>query len=176
MAQIRLDKRRAGLEEIDWGQIAREASPDLVTEAREVWTCIAFSEQVNGATTTAASRRRSPCCSRAVDLLHGPNTKLAAGTEVARRPLPATPAILLSGVGMLSAGSPRILDDIIAQVHVETSVRAEGPSRRLRCAHRRAHGAGRVLVLPAGGRASLLRRTTLSGSSVSRGRSTPSTR
>ena len=45
----RLDKRRAGLEEIDWNEIAREATPDLVTGAREVWTRSAFSEYASGA-------------------------------------------------------------------------------------------------------------------------------
>jgi hypothetical protein len=45
----RLDKRRAGLEEIDWDDIAREATPDLVTGARDVWTRSAFSEYASGA-------------------------------------------------------------------------------------------------------------------------------
>src|SRR5262245_8985541 len=45
----RLDKRRAGLEEIDWSDIAREATPGLVEGAREVWTRSAFSEYASGA-------------------------------------------------------------------------------------------------------------------------------
>ena len=45
----RLDKRRVGLEEIDWNEIAREATPDLVTAARDVWTRSAFSEYASGA-------------------------------------------------------------------------------------------------------------------------------
>src|SRR5687767_3267655 len=45
----RLDKRRAGLEEIDWGAIGREASPELAFAAREVWTRSAFSEYASGA-------------------------------------------------------------------------------------------------------------------------------
>lgn len=45
----RLDKRRAGLEEIDWNEIAREATPDLVSAAQEVWTRSAFSEYASGA-------------------------------------------------------------------------------------------------------------------------------
>jgi hypothetical protein len=40
----RLDKRRAGLEEIDWTDIAKEATPELVETARLVWTRSAFSE------------------------------------------------------------------------------------------------------------------------------------
>lgn len=45
----RLDKRRAGAEEIHWDEIAREATPDLVVAAREVWTRSAFSEYASGA-------------------------------------------------------------------------------------------------------------------------------
>ena len=45
----RLDKRRTGLEDIDWNDIAREATPDLVVAAREVWTRSAFSEYASGA-------------------------------------------------------------------------------------------------------------------------------
>ena len=45
----RLDKRRAGLEEIDWSEISREATPELVTAARDVWTRSAFSEYASGA-------------------------------------------------------------------------------------------------------------------------------
>jgi hypothetical protein len=45
----RLDKRRTGLEEIDWTDIAREATPELVVAAREVWTRSAFSEYASGA-------------------------------------------------------------------------------------------------------------------------------
>ncbi len=45
----RLDKRRAGLEEIDWSEIAREATTELVTAARDVWTRSAFSEYASGA-------------------------------------------------------------------------------------------------------------------------------
>ena len=45
----RLDKRRAGLEEIDWNEIAREATPELVLAARDVWTRSAFSEYASGA-------------------------------------------------------------------------------------------------------------------------------
>jgi hypothetical protein len=45
----RLDKRRAGMEEIDWNQIAREAAPELVVAARDVWTRSAFSEYASGA-------------------------------------------------------------------------------------------------------------------------------
>jgi hypothetical protein len=45
----RLDKRRTGLEEIDWNDISREAMPDLVVAAREVWTRSAFSEYASGA-------------------------------------------------------------------------------------------------------------------------------
>jgi hypothetical protein len=45
----RLERRRAGLEEIDWNEIAREATPELVTAAREVWTRSAFSEYASGA-------------------------------------------------------------------------------------------------------------------------------
>jgi hypothetical protein len=47
--QKRLDKRRSGLEEIDWSDITREATPDLVVAAREVWTRSAFSEYASGA-------------------------------------------------------------------------------------------------------------------------------
>jgi hypothetical protein len=45
----RLDKRRTGLEDIDWNDIAREATPELVVAAREVWTRSAFSEYASGA-------------------------------------------------------------------------------------------------------------------------------
>jgi len=45
----RLDRRRTGLEEIDWNDIAREATPDLMIAAREVWTRSAFSEYASGA-------------------------------------------------------------------------------------------------------------------------------
>lgn len=45
----RLDRRRAGLDEIDWSGITKEASPDLVETARLVWTRSAFSEYVSGA-------------------------------------------------------------------------------------------------------------------------------
>jgi hypothetical protein len=45
----RLDKRRVGLEEVDWSDIAREAAPELVTAAREVWTRSAFSEYASAA-------------------------------------------------------------------------------------------------------------------------------
>ena len=45
----RLDKRRAGLEEIDWTEIAKEATPELVETARLVWTRSAFSEYASGA-------------------------------------------------------------------------------------------------------------------------------
>jgi hypothetical protein len=45
----RLDKRRVGLEGIDWNEIAREAAPELVVAAREVWTRSAFSEYASGA-------------------------------------------------------------------------------------------------------------------------------
>ncbi len=45
----RLDKRRAGLEEIDWSEIAREADPTIVEAARDVWTRSAFSELASGA-------------------------------------------------------------------------------------------------------------------------------
>ena len=45
----RLDKRRAGLEEIDWSEIAREADPAVVDTARDVWTRSAFSEYASGA-------------------------------------------------------------------------------------------------------------------------------
>jgi hypothetical protein len=45
----RLDKRRAGLEEIDWEEIAREATPELALGARDVWTRSAFSEYASGA-------------------------------------------------------------------------------------------------------------------------------
>jgi hypothetical protein len=45
----RLDKRRAGLEEIDWSEIAREATPEIVETARDVWTRSAFSEYASGA-------------------------------------------------------------------------------------------------------------------------------
>jgi hypothetical protein len=45
----RLDKRRAGLEEIDWSEIAREADPEIVDAARDVWTRSAFSEYASGA-------------------------------------------------------------------------------------------------------------------------------
>ncbi len=47
--QKRLDKRRVGLEQIDWSDISREATPDLVVAAREVWTRSAFSEYASGA-------------------------------------------------------------------------------------------------------------------------------
>jgi hypothetical protein len=39
----------AGLEEIDWNEIAHEATPELVTAARDVWTRSAFSEYASGA-------------------------------------------------------------------------------------------------------------------------------
>jgi len=45
----RLERRRAGLEEIDFSDIAKEASPDLVEAARLVWTRSAFSEYASGA-------------------------------------------------------------------------------------------------------------------------------
>lgn len=45
----RLDKRRAGMEDIDWKEIAREATPELVIAARDVWTRSAFSEYASGA-------------------------------------------------------------------------------------------------------------------------------
>lgn len=45
----RLEKRRIGLEEIDFQNIAREATPDMVAAAREVWTRSAFSEYASGA-------------------------------------------------------------------------------------------------------------------------------
>lgn len=45
----RLDKRRAGMDDIDWRDIAREATPELVLAAREVWTRSAFSEYASGA-------------------------------------------------------------------------------------------------------------------------------
>ena len=45
----RLDRRRAGLEEVDWNEIAREATPNLVVAARDVWTRSAFSEYASGA-------------------------------------------------------------------------------------------------------------------------------
>ena len=45
----RLDRRRTGLDDIDWNDIAREATPDLVVAAREVWTRSAFSEYASGA-------------------------------------------------------------------------------------------------------------------------------
>jgi hypothetical protein len=46
----RMDKRRAGLvDEIDWTSIVREASPEMVAPAREVWTRSAFSEYASGA-------------------------------------------------------------------------------------------------------------------------------
>lgn len=46
----RLDKRRGGLvAEIDWTAIAREASPEQVALARDVWTRSAFSEYASGA-------------------------------------------------------------------------------------------------------------------------------
>ena len=45
----RLDRRRVGLEEIDWNGITREASPALVEAARLVWTRSAFSEYASGA-------------------------------------------------------------------------------------------------------------------------------
>ena len=45
----RLDKRRGGCEEIDWNAIAREATPELVAVARDVWTRSAFSEYASGA-------------------------------------------------------------------------------------------------------------------------------
>src|SRR5262249_38204805 len=45
----RLDRRRAGLEEIDWNEIGREATPDLVAAARDVWTRSAVSEYASGA-------------------------------------------------------------------------------------------------------------------------------
>jgi hypothetical protein len=45
----RLAKRRAGLEEFDVQDIAREATPELVEAAREVWTRSAFSEYASGA-------------------------------------------------------------------------------------------------------------------------------
>jgi len=43
-----LEKRRAGLE-VEWNDIAREATPDLVAAARDVWTRSAFSEYASGA-------------------------------------------------------------------------------------------------------------------------------
>jgi hypothetical protein len=45
----RLDKRRTGLDEIDWDEIRREASPELVDTARQMWTRSAFSEYASGA-------------------------------------------------------------------------------------------------------------------------------
>ncbi len=45
----RLARRHTGLEEIDWNDIAREATPELVVAAREVWTRSAFSEYASGA-------------------------------------------------------------------------------------------------------------------------------
>jgi len=45
----RLAKRRTGLEEFDFDDIAREATPALVEAAREVWTRSAFSEYASGA-------------------------------------------------------------------------------------------------------------------------------
>ncbi len=45
----RLDKRRDGLDEIDWSDVAREATPELVVTARDVWTRSAFSEYASGA-------------------------------------------------------------------------------------------------------------------------------
>lgn len=45
----RLDKRRSGMDEFDWSDITREAAPDLVLAAREVWTRSAFSEYASGA-------------------------------------------------------------------------------------------------------------------------------
>jgi hypothetical protein len=45
----RLDRRRAGLEGIDFRDVAREATPELVEAAREVWTRSAFSEYASGA-------------------------------------------------------------------------------------------------------------------------------
>jgi len=45
----RLDKRRAGLHDLDWSGITREATPELVVAAREVWTRSAFSEYASGA-------------------------------------------------------------------------------------------------------------------------------
>jgi len=45
----RLDRRRAGLGEIDWNGITKEASPELVEVARLVWTRSAFSEYASGA-------------------------------------------------------------------------------------------------------------------------------
>ena len=46
----RLDKRRGSLvDEIDWSSVAREATPELVAQARDVWTRSAFSEYASGA-------------------------------------------------------------------------------------------------------------------------------
>ena len=45
----RLDKRRDGLDEIDWTDVSHEATPDLVVAARDVWTRSAFSEYASGA-------------------------------------------------------------------------------------------------------------------------------
>ncbi len=45
----RLDKRRGEIEAFDWSEIAREATPELITAAREVWTRSAFSEYASGA-------------------------------------------------------------------------------------------------------------------------------
>lgn len=45
----RLDKRRTGIDEIDWSEIPREATPELVDAAREMWTRSAFSEYASGA-------------------------------------------------------------------------------------------------------------------------------
>jgi hypothetical protein len=45
----RLDRRRVGIEEIDWNGITKEASPGLVEAARLVWTRSAFSEYVSAA-------------------------------------------------------------------------------------------------------------------------------
>lgn len=44
----RMDKRRAGLD-VDWSDIAREATPELIASARDVWTRSAFSEYASGA-------------------------------------------------------------------------------------------------------------------------------
>ncbi|MBS2020359.1 MAG: ferritin-like domain-containing protein [Deltaproteobacteria bacterium] len=45
----RLDRRRTGLEDVDWSDVAREATPELVLAARSVWTQSAFSEYASAA-------------------------------------------------------------------------------------------------------------------------------
>lgn len=131
----RLAPRRKGVDELPWGDIAREASAPLVDAAREVWTRSAFSEYASGAAFAEISA--------ALLAAHAPIDLIAAAGEFVADEM--FHAELSSRVAMALGGAVPLEVDLSRLVKPAT-----GPTPLLRAAERviRTCCVGEALTVP----------------------------